>query len=99
MFNIDKFDFTLIEVATLIPVLKDKPFHVYLNQNREMVIDWQRDDLIRWIQVYDITGSLIRSIPDPEKNSQVSTLGMPAGIYIIQALTENEKYTAKIILD
>ena len=99
LFNIDKFDFTLIEVATLIPVLKDKPFHVYLNQNREMVIDWQRDDLIRWIQVYDITGPLIRSIPDPEKNSQVSTLGMPAGIYIIQALTENEKYTAKIILD
>jgi hypothetical protein len=99
LFNIDKFDFTLVGTPTRILSVKDIPFLVYLTQNREILVDLQCDDAISQIQVYDMAGSLIRSIPKPEKKSAISAQDIPGGIYIIQALTENEKYTAKIILD
>jgi aryl-phospho-beta-D-glucosidase BglC (GH1 family) len=98
LFNIDKIVFEL-------PNTVEDPesdiflFNVFLNQNRELIFIYNNNASVRLVQIYDITGSLIRSITDPEINMKLSTSGMPSGIYIVHSLTDNQKFTRKIIIN
>jgi hypothetical protein len=73
-------------------------FTVYQNQSRELVFNFNNDIPARLVQVYDITGSLILSITDPDKDLKISAFGKQTGIYFIQALTDRQKFSKKIII-
>jgi hypothetical protein len=99
LFNIDKINFTLIAGPENISTIQEQPFTVYQNQNRELVINFNMDISVKWIHIYNMTGSLIYSIQYPERNTRISSAGIPDGIYLLQALTNNGKYSSKISVD
>jgi len=74
-------------------------FTVYQNQSRELVFNFNNNNPARLVQVYDITGSLILSITDPDKDLKISAFGKQTGIYFIQALTDKQKFCKKIIIN
>jgi aryl-phospho-beta-D-glucosidase BglC (GH1 family) len=98
-FNIDKIVFTLPETPTNTPTIENQPFTVFLNRNREFVFNVDKDNSVKFIQIYNITGSLVQSIQNPEINPTVSALGMPGGVYILQVLTNSGIYSAKVMVD
>jgi aryl-phospho-beta-D-glucosidase BglC (GH1 family) len=99
LFFIDKIEFTLTEIPTQIQTIEDLPFTFFLNQNHEIVFNNNKDSSVKWIQVFNTAGILIHSIQNPENNSTLSIHGMPGGVYILQALILNRKYSAKLLLD
>ena len=99
LFNIDKIVFTLPETPANNPTIEDHPFTVFLNRNREIVFNLAKDSSIKWIHIYDITGSLVQSIQNPEINTTLSTRGMPGGVLILQALTNDGMYSAKVMVE
>src|SRR4030042_3250972 len=98
LFNIDKIVFESPNTVE-IPESDNFSFKVFLDQNREIIFIFSNNSSIRSVQIYDITGSLIRALTNPEINMKISTSGMPSGIYIIHALTDNQKFTRKIIIN
>jgi aryl-phospho-beta-D-glucosidase BglC (GH1 family) len=97
-FNIDKIVFESqngVEVRESDNLL----FTVYQNQNGELTIIADSKSPIHLIQIYNITGSMVYSLTDPDIDLKISTSGMPSGIYIIQALSDKQKICRKIIIN
>jgi aryl-phospho-beta-D-glucosidase BglC (GH1 family) len=98
LFNIDKIIFELPE-----KVEAAEPdnffFKVFQNQNHELVFNFNKNMTVHLIQIYDITGSMIRSIKNPITDMKISTSEIPDGIYVIQALSDKQKSCKKIIIN
>jgi aryl-phospho-beta-D-glucosidase BglC (GH1 family) len=97
LFNIDKIVFESPEAVQATKV-ENMAFTVFQNQNRELVYISNSKFPVHLIQIYNITGSLIFTITDPETEFKIATSGLPAGIYFIQAVTDKQKISRKIII-
>jgi hypothetical protein len=98
LFNIDKIVFESPE-AIEVNKAEDLSFTVFQNQDRELVFISDSKLPIHLLQIYNITGSLILAITDPEAELKISTSGLPAGIYFIQAVTDKQKISRKIVIN
>jgi hypothetical protein len=96
MFNFDKVVFEIAVTPTINRDRQYNTFYAFQNQNHELVFDLNPENTIKWIRVCDITGRLICTVRNPEKNQIISTLGMPEGIYIFEALTDDGLSSVKI---
>jgi aryl-phospho-beta-D-glucosidase BglC (GH1 family) len=99
LFNIDKFVFTFKEETSNAPIIKENPIKIFLNYNRELIIEQEQDNAIRLIQVFDISGIPILSVDDPGEKCVLSVREMSAGIYVIRILTDHGLLYRKIFLD
>jgi hypothetical protein len=96
LFNIDKLTFRSLTSGAGSLVRADRSLKVYQNQNREIFLYLENGKMLRTVKMYDLKGSLKYSAKGA--NPSIPCLDIPAGIYIIQALSENRVYTSKILL-
>lgn len=97
LFNIDKIVFESPE-AVEAKKAENLSFTVFQNQDRELVFTFNSESPVRLIQIFNITGSMIYSLTNPEIDLKISVSGIPPGVYIIQALSDKQKFSRKIII-
>ena len=98
LFNIDKFDFSPINLPAGTNSIQEMPLVAYVNQNRDIVIGLKDISAVKRIQIYNLAGFQINSIPDPQINPVISTLGMPGGVYLLRVMTQSADFSSKIVL-
>jgi len=98
LFNIDKIVFESPE-AVEVKKVENLSFTIFQNQDRELVLISDTKSPIHLIQIYNITGSMIYSLTDPETELKISTSVMSPGIYIIRAETARQMFCKKIVIN
>ena len=69
---------------------------LYQNQNREIILHFKGEKTIQTVKLYDLKGSLIYSTAGTRP--LIPAMYIPAGIYIIRAVTGDRVYASKILL-
>jgi aryl-phospho-beta-D-glucosidase BglC (GH1 family) len=98
LFNIDKIVFESPEAVQAMKA-ENMSFKVFQNQDRELVFISDSKLSVRLLQIYTLTGSLILTITEPEAEFKIPLSGLPAGVYVIQAVTDKQKISRKIVID
>lgn len=97
-FNIDNLLFEIVTGNKEIAVAGDDVISVYQNKQDELVIHQKNNKNIDSVALYDIRGSLLHTLKQPNPEIKISTLNYPRGIYIVHAVSANKKVAKKIIL-
>ena len=98
LFNIDKFEFDLKTANRDFEINPEKPFHI--NQtSKEIIVTQNPKQNLSHLALYSVTGSLIKAIKNPGNQTVIPTVGLPAGVYIIQASTLSKRFSEKIIIN
>ena len=98
LFTIDKYIFSLATFNNNIGADK-QPFRVFQNADHQLAVSTSDDITLTDIRIYNASGTLIQSIQQPQQYIIINTSKMPAGLYIINANSNNFKYSEKIILN
>jgi aryl-phospho-beta-D-glucosidase BglC (GH1 family) len=98
IFNIDKIVFESPE-ATEVMRSENQSFTVFQNQDRELVFIFDSKLEIRLLKIYNITGSLIFNLTNPENELKISIPGIPEGFYVVKAVTDKQEISRKIIIN
>ena len=99
LFNIDKMVFDLKTDATEISLQKENPFVAYQNNLGELIIKQDQNSNIEMFTIYSISGSLIQSVKYPESITRIPSYNFTQGIYLIQGVSENQKYNQKVVIN
>jgi len=95
-FYIDYLDF--IKNITSVKALNGiEGFNVYQNK-QELIINSAMNQQVEIINIYNILGSLVKTIQKPEPGIRISTQDLRSGIYIVQLSSGHQKFSKKIIL-
>ncbi|MCF6356533.1 MAG: carbohydrate-binding protein, partial [Draconibacterium sp.] len=98
LFNIDKISFDRATAAINYNLQKESPFVSYQNNFDELIIRLSSNEPTELINIYSITGSLIYSVVKPEVITTVPSYKTPRGIYVIQSISNDRKYSQKVII-
>jgi hypothetical protein len=98
LFNIDKFDFDLKTANRNFENNTEKPFLLTQTAN-EIIVTQNSNQNLNQIGLYSITGSLIKLIKNPGNQTVIPTVGLPAGVYIIQASATSKRLSEKVIIN
>ena len=98
LFNIDKFEFDLKTSNRDFEIKPERPFHINQTSN-EIIVTQNSSHNLNHIGLYSVTGSLIKVIKNPGNQTAISTVGLPAGVYIIQASTATKRYSEKAVIN
>jgi aryl-phospho-beta-D-glucosidase BglC (GH1 family) len=97
-FNIDQFIFSPVAVPTVVKTVDRMQFMVYQDQNREINYSVNPGCSIQWIHLFNMNGSLVYAINNPENTGKISTKEIPDGIYLFQSFTDKGRFSMKIPL-
>ena len=101
-FHIDKFDFTIQQqedtTTIFVPVHEVPRLSLYQSQDQELVIRLDNCPDIKKIEVYNITGTMVYTSKMPENEMHLAVTGLPAGLYVVRAVTGNGIFTGKTII-
>lgn len=97
-FNIDQFKFSAMAGPTGIQSIEGIPFTVFQDQHHEINYSLNGDYSIQWIHLYNVSGTLVYTINNPENTGTLATSDIPEGIYLFQAFTGKGKFSIKIPL-
>jgi hypothetical protein len=78
---------------------ENQSFTVFQNQDRELVFIFDSKLEIRLLKIYNITGSLIFNLTNPENELKISIPGIPEGFYVVKAVTDKQEISRKIIIN
>ena len=97
LFNIDFFEF-----KKNIPVgntrnLAENRFVVFQNR-QELIFDLGTNKQVETIKIYNLLGSVVKTIQSPVTNFRISTQNFQSGVYIVQVISGNQKISRKIII-
>ncbi len=98
LFNIDKISFEVVTATNDYTFQKNTPFKSYQNSFGELIVEQKQNEHAELINIYSITGSLIYSITKPEAITTIPSYKTPRGIYVIQSISNNERYSQKIAI-
>jgi hypothetical protein len=96
LFNIDYLEFTRNTTASNKNLIKNQ-FNVFQNQ-QELIFNLEMDHTIETMNFYNILGSVVKTIQKPEANFRISTQYFHSGVYIVQLISGNQKFSKKIII-
>jgi len=71
--------------------------HIYPNPAEEYFNIEIKNDLLKAINIYDVTGRLIVSYETDERKKQISVRGLDKGVYYIKVTCDNRQYVSKLI--
>ncbi len=97
LFNIDFFDFKKNIPLGNIPDLTENQFNVIQNR-QELIFDLGIGQQAETIKIYNILGSSVKTIQSPGTNFRISTQDFHSGVYIVQVISGNQKFSKKIII-
>ena len=97
LFNIDFFEF-----KKNIPVgndqeLTDNQFNFFQNR-QELIFDLGTNKQVETIKIYNLLGSVVKTIQSPGTNFRISTQNFQSGVYIVQVISGNQKTSRKIVI-
>ena len=97
-YDLDKFVFS---VATSINTtdIEEKMVNIFQNTNHEWLVNASAAFELKSIRIYNVCGSLIQTIQNPESYQVINTSGMPHGLYIVKAAGRTQEYSSKIIVN
>lgn len=96
-FNFDSMNFTLKTGSALVRE-NINHFNVFIGDNNKLVVRLNQPGQLNQIKLYDITGSTIKTILNPEPVTEMNLNMVPPGIYIIQAQFNMGTYSRKIVI-
>ena len=96
LFNIDYLEFTRNTTATN-KSLANNQFNVFQNQ-QELIFNLEMDQNVETLKIYNILGSLVKTFQKPGTNFRISTQDLHSGVYVVQLVSENQKFSKKIII-
>lgn len=97
-FNIDKMVF---DIKTSSPGVESDGSHVFTawqNINGALTIKLNQNADAEIINVYNVSGSLIQSLIKSTGIIEIPVFKTPAGVYFIQVVANNKKYSQKIMI-
>ncbi len=101
-FHIDKFEFKIQQqedtTTIFVPVHEVPRMSLYQSQDQELVIRLDNCPDIKKIEVYNITGTMVYTSKMPENEMHISVTGLPAGLYVVRAVTGNGIFKGKTII-
>ena len=51
------------------------------------------------LQIYDVTGKLVKNLSPESKNIKIDLSNHPKGIYLLKSKADNKEVTGKVILN
>jgi hypothetical protein len=98
IFNIDKMEFNV--VTSVQNIKNDNLFFSILQKpGREVTAVIADEFTVNFLQVYNSSGLLIQTIQQPAHYQNINTSRMPSGIYLINAIGKDQKFSRKIFLN
>lgn len=96
LFYIDHLEF--IKKTTVgVPSVNNDNFNVLQNQ-QELIVNLENNNSAGMLKIYNILGTEVKAIKNPESGLRISKQDLPSGIYIVQLITGNNKLSNKIII-
>lgn len=96
LFNIDYLEFTRNTTATN-KSLTNNQFNVFQNQ-QELIFNLEMDQNVETLKIYNILGSLVKTFQKPGTNFRISTQDLHSGVYVVQLVSGNQKFSKKIVI-
>ncbi len=97
LFNIDYLEFKKGITVGIDQNIAGNRLNIFQNQ-QELIFDLGMNQPVETVKIYDILGSVIRTIQKPDPNFRISTLEFRPGIYVVQVNSGNQKINKKIII-
>ncbi len=98
LFNIDKISFDLATATHDYTFQKENPFTSYQNSFGELIIKQNQNEPTEILNIYTVAGALIYSVAKPEIITVIPSYETPKGVYIIQSISNNKRYSQKIAI-
>ena len=97
LFNIDFLDFKKINPTGTTQITINDAFTVFQKQ-QELIFKVKIHFPVQNIKIYNILGSVIKTIEKPETNFSIPTQDLHSGVYIVQAISGQQKFSKKIVI-
>lgn len=96
-YNLDKIVFDLVTANKKVGE-NQVDFLTYQNQHNHLIIKQQSNIIPEKINLYNVSGFLVKTINNPLSIQKISTHEFKEGIHFIQSIYKNQEITKKIIL-
>jgi len=96
LFNIDYLEFARNTTGTAQSLINDQ-FSVFQNR-QELIVNVEMNLPVETLVIYNILGSVVKTIQKPGTNFRISTQDLHSGVYIVQLVSGNQKLSKKIII-
>jgi aryl-phospho-beta-D-glucosidase BglC (GH1 family) len=97
LFYIDYMEFKRIIPVGISPI-NDNHFSIF-QQQQELIFNLGTNDRVESLKIYNILGSVVKTIRNPGANFRISTQGIQSGVYLIQLISGNQKFSKKIVIN
>ncbi|MDP3433217.1 MAG: cellulase family glycosylhydrolase [Bacteroidota bacterium] len=97
MFYIDFLEFKRIVPVGNSAELNDPGFGIFQN-HEDLIISSHSSKQIEIINLYNILGTLVKTIESPGTSFRLSTLDLRDGVYVVQLISGKEKFSKKIVI-
>jgi hypothetical protein len=97
LFYIDFMEFKQVFPVGIAPNLSDTGFNLFQSGN-ELVFNPRMNQSAEALKIYTILGSQVKTILKPGPNLRISTLDLHSGIYLVQLISGNQKFSKKIVI-
>jgi hypothetical protein len=97
-FNIDKIEFELATSTQPSVTQQTFGFSLYQNRTKELFINQKSGTELILLNIYNLNGSLIKTITKPNLTEKVSGAEFPAGLYIVKGYSKKGNYSEKIVI-
>lgn len=96
-FYMDYMEFNKNMNVGISPNISTENFKAF-QKDQELIIKWGTEQPIGTVKIYNILGSLIKTIQKPKTPLRISTQDLRSGIYVVQVNKGNQKLSQKIII-
>ena len=96
LFYIDYMEFKRIIPVGISPI-NDNHFSIF-QQQQELIFNLETNEPVETLKIYNTQGSVVKTIQNPGSNFRISTQGIQPGVYLIQVISENQKFSKKIVI-
>ena len=97
LFNIDYLDFSKSTTAISAHNILNDGFTVFQKQ-QDLIFKLDMDHPFEVLKIYNILGSVVKTIEKPEANFSTSIQDLHSGVYIVQAICGSQKFSKKIVI-
>ncbi len=98
LFNIDKFEFVMQTTNTAMQAEKQKPFSLTQTSAGLRIVQ-KHNQNPETINLFSVTGTLIRTIKNPGNTEVIQTTGLPTGVYIVEAINYTSRFSEKVVIN
>lgn len=97
LFYIDFIDFKRVIPVSNQPILSENLITITQN-TQELIISTNKNQPLKTCNIYNILGSVIKTIKIPDSNFRILTRDFNSGIYIVQVISGGQKLSKKIVI-